>query len=408
MIRDPRIRAFTSSLLFVFTLFFFFLHPLFLPFSYGKVSIIPLPAFSTSRNEGEDYGILTAFLFLNEREEIHTLVAPLVIYNGIEGVSGRVNLFRFFPGDRQYRLVLSYSSKINRRVSFFYEDPQLSGGLFAVKTGLNFFKRSTARFFGFTDWSREEDETNFTHKELSATLSLGVNISRYGRLSWGERFRRVQIGQGGVNVLPFIGGLFPDVRGVSGATILGHRLTFLYDTRDEKTTPTTGLFVETFVELGQDLKSEKSSFFSRYHLEVTQLISTGDRRFVHVVRGVVELTGGSEVPFFERSTLGGEETLRGFGRNRFIDDNLVLLNIEERIRVFVLRLFGVVSEWQVAPFLDMGKVLSSFSWDRFPHGFQFNGGVGVRAIVSPTVVGRVDLGFGREGMVAFVGIDYPF
>lgn len=35
-------------------------------------------------------------------------------------------------------------------------------------------------------------------------------------------------------------------------------------------------------------------------------------------------------------------------------------------------------------------------------------GIALRAAVKPNVVGRVEVGVGREGPAAFVGIDYPF
>jgi len=40
--------------------------------------------------------------------------------------------------------------------------------------------------------------------------------------------------------------------------------------------------------------------------------------------------------------------------------------------------------------------------------FVVNPGVGFRAVVRPNVVGRVDIGFGKEGAAIFATLGYPF
>ncbi len=125
-----------------------------------------------------------------------------------------------------------------------------------------------------------------------------------------------------------------------------------------------------------------------------------------VVRGSVLLTTGSAVPFYEKASLGGDETLRNFGNGRFVDDHYYLLSIEERIRLVRFRLFGILADWEVAPFVDVGRVFGKFH--RLLDELQVNPGFGIRALVRPNVVGRFDAGFGPEGMTLFVGLDYPF
>ena len=60
----------------------------------------------------------------------------------------------------------------------------------------------------------------------------------------------------------------------------------------------------------------------------------------------------------------------------------------------------------MAPFIDMGRVFSSLRKEPL-EDYQINPGVGFRAIVQPNVVGRVDIGYGKEGINAFVGLDFP-
>ena len=111
--------------------------------------------------------------------------------------------------------------------------------------------------------------------------------------------------------------------------------------------------------------------------------------------------------FLEQSILGGETTLRGYGRNRFIDNSFLLFNMEERIRLFRWEVFDVTADWELAPFMDFGSVMEAL--DRADsRSFEFNPGVGVRAVVRPNIIGRVDVGLGKEGPAVFVGLGYPF
>ena len=130
-------------------------------------------------------------------------------------------------------------------------------------------------------------------------------------------------------------------------------------------------------------------------------------RFITIIRGAYNQTLGSNVPFLERSILGGETTLRGYGRNRFIDSSFLLFNFEERIRLLRWRVFNVNADWELAPFVDVGTVAESILKTRSKN-LQFNPGIGFRATVKPNIVGRVDIGFGNEGVAVFVGLGYPF
>ena len=89
----------------------------------------------------------------------------------------------------------------------------------------------------------------------------------------------------------------------------------------------------------------------------------------------------------------GETTLRGYGRNRFIDNSYLLLNLEERIRLFRWEIFNVTADWELAPFIDFGSVMKSIA-QFSTRSFEFNPGMGFRAVVPPNIIGRVDVGFG--------------
>src|SRR5207244_12372764 len=127
-----------------------------------------------------------------------------------------------------------------------------------------------------------------------------------------------------------------------------------------------------------------------------------------VFGGRTEATvGGDEVPFFERSSLGGQNTLRAFGVGRFVDNHSLVFNFEERIQLFHLRIFGTIAEVETAPFLDIGKVTNTFRYRAFSQ-YEANPGIGFRAISRPNVVGRVDFATGTEGQAVVAGAHLRF
>ena len=116
---------------------------------------------------------------------------------------------------------------------------------------------------------------------------------------------------------------------------------------------------------------------------------------------------GSEMCIRDRSSLGGQNNLRGFGLDRYIDKHLIAFSIEERIHILRTKLAGVTADFEVAPFLDTGQVFNSFKDVSF-QDYRMTPGLGFRAIVRPNVVGRVDYGYSREGGAVFAGLDFPY
>jgi outer membrane protein assembly factor BamA len=252
-----------------------------------------------------------------------------------------------------------------------------------------------------------------------AKVTAGINLLPNMSLLLTERYHDVRVDDGIISNLPQTKDVFPNTPGIQGAQILGHGLTFLYDSRDSVLTPLRGAYLNMLAEFDQDLKPSQPNHWWRLTLDARKLLPHASDRMVFVGRFLIDSVLGQDdnsvaalrqgVPFYERPTLGGENTLRGFGRSRFISNLAILVNLEERIQVLKQRIFDHVIELEVAPFLDMGRVARNFTADgSFLQHLQVNPGVGVRLIARPNVVGRLDIGFGRDGETVFVGLDYPF
>jgi outer membrane protein assembly factor BamA len=373
----------------------------------ADVQYFPIPAVSTSKNDGNDTGLIFPILFTEPDGELKYLLAPMIVRNSIVGTRGSFNVFRYEPGGREIRFTGSFTERIERKVVFSYTDPAFSQGRYSLNFGASFFKNATSRFFGLGRTTTETEQTNYTAREARANWRFGVYANEVTQIAVGQRFRQVSLQRGGTN-LPFTGDQFPSVDGVQGETlILGHRATFYYDTRNNLVSPTDGMAVTAYAEVNQNLRNEDHFVYSRYEFEVKKLFPSESKRAILIVRADLQATIGDQVPFFEQSSLGGQNNLRGYGVDRFIDKNLVAMSIEERIHMARTKIAGVTADFEIAPFLDTGQVFNDYKDVSFK-SYRMTPGIGFRGIVKPNVVGRVDYGYSREGGAIFAGLDFPY
>lgn len=374
-----------------------------------KMVTIPLPVIAASPNEGVTTGALAAFLLHNRRDEVTTLVAPQVNFNPNFGTTWTL-YGAFYPSPaRSAEFNLSHSSRVNDDYELKLRDVTLLGGKLELNAFLFHFTDGSSRFFGFESGSTRDGETNYANREDGFNVTLAHPLYKHTSLQLGERLRRVAIDRGAIDGIPFIAERFnqADVPGLDGFTAHAQKLALVYSTLDSPTMPTYGGFARLSLEssmkaLGSDVT------YRHYEVEAKGFVPKDqEKRFITAFRLLYNQTLGDSVPFLERSILGGENSLRGYGRNRFIDSSCLLFNLEERIRLFRWEVFDVNADWELAPFIDAGAVMKAL--DRISgRSFQFSPGVGLRAVVRPNIVGRMDIGWGREGVAIFVGLGYPF
>jgi outer membrane protein assembly factor BamA len=376
-------------------------------FALADTQIFPIPSASTSKNDGNDAGLIVPILITDPDGELKYLMAPMVIKNSIVGTRGTFNLFRYDPGGRQMQFIASLTEKIERKIVFNYTDPAFSDGRYFLNFGGSFFKNATSRFFGLGQTTVEGDQTNYTAREARANWRFGVYANEVTQIAVGQRVRQVSL-QRGATDLPFTVERFPGVDGVQGESIIvGHRATFYYDTRNNLFSPTDGMAITAYGEVNQNVRNGDHPVYSRYEMEVKKLFPSESKRAILVVRADLQATIGTQVPFFEQSSLGGQNNLRGYGVDRFIDKHLVALSVEERIHLARTKVAGVTADFEIAPFLDTGQVFNSFKDVSFKD-YRMTPGMGFRGIVRPNVVGRIDYGYSKEGGAIFAGLDFPY
>lgn len=205
---------------------------------------------------------------------------------------------------------------------------------------------------------------------------------------------------------PDMATLFPATPGIGAQNSMAGEFRLLWDSRDLPITPSRGSSGELFIEktnaaLGSD------SDFVRYGMDGKRFFLWENPKYVTVVHGLYEKANGPHIPFYELPSLGGRDSLRGYGDGRFIDRGRLVFNVEHRITMASMDMMGIRTNFEIAPFFDCGSVFPDIQ-DIKSKDFRPVYGGAFRAAVKPNVVGDVEVGMGKEGMAVFVDINYPY
>jgi outer membrane protein assembly factor BamA len=398
----------------------------------ADVSFVPVPEIILDPNEGNTYGVLGVWMFLNEQSEIQYMLAPDVRYNATKGIFPTLRLFGYPTPLRRYSIALGKSTTKDESYEGEYYDRGLLEGQAFLRAYGNFEQDSTERFFGFGNHSKESDEANYTGRNLEGWVEPGYWVVPTVYASWRVRVRRFSTSAGQVSGVPFLTSCGPTAvgpycnprqpakrqairqtntfdRGRFPGHYFSNRLEFGYDTRDSIDLPTRGALSRLYFEFA-DRALGSSTSYTKFGVDSRGYIPLrGEKKnpIIALRAGLDYVTGPSDTPFWERSSLGGKRSLRGYGGDRFIGFNRTLASAELRTNVYQRRLFGVKAELELAPFVDTGQVFKGVTSNPVSD-LRWDYGMGFRFIVRPQILAFVDVGQGQEGLKVFTGIDYPF
>lgn len=386
--------------------------PVFHP-SQWPFSLFPVPEVATDPNQGTTFGILPVFLFSDDHHEIRQILAPDIAINTILGASGNFRYLAYPSSNTQYYFMAGGSQNIARRVDLFYSTGRDRDKWWSFEGRLFFEKDPTERFYGLGNNSSHGNETNYTTQQLYFRGTLGINFTHNLQLAITEQPWYVRIQQGALDNLPFIGTRFPLLQGLGGGSETVTQVVATYDTRDSVDVPRHGGLYRAFYGVADraflsSFSFNQVGFELRHYIPITERITVAGRIYS------LYTPAGQETPFWAMARLGGEEsilfdqqTLRGYGAGRFVDNNLTDFNVEIRTRVYERNIMGTHGILELAPFIDAGKVFAYADQNPLTPLHPV-GGLGFRGIAEPFVVGYVDVGWGAQGPAFFSGINYPF
>jgi hypothetical protein len=378
-------------------------------------SIVPLPAFQYNRNEGAWYGALAPMFRTNAKGQVEDIIAPLYLHNDLIGETFALNLYSYRDETKQYHLIVSHATKIEHLLDVGYKDTGYDDGRYIVSLQANSGKTAFDRFYGFGNTSSLQDESNYAKGDTEVKATFGINLDNSFSVLGTERVRKVSIENGAVTSIQQTLQEFPTAPGIDGADIWSQGATLAYDTRDNQLTPLEGVYATLTGEDDQNYKTDNRDQWWRAVADFHSYLPHDDDQAVFVTHAMFDdLLIDSKglvrqgVPFYERPTLGGEDSLRAFGDGRFVSSYAMLVNVEERVALAKRSIMGNVVEVEVAPFLDVGRVGARITSYQILRDVDVDPGIGLRVLARPNIAARLDVGYGREGANVFVGLDYPF
>ena len=323
----------------------------------NRSSIEPLPIVSYDTDIGFGYGAkLFLFDLLKFKEAF-----DLVVFNSTKG-------------ERWYRGVFSLPDLEWREGR---EYPM------AVDVTFDYDKWLKNNFYGIGSESSFSDGEQYTRVpvELSAAFSRGFSREFVGQFV--VKYKSIE--NYGFESTSRLKGL-PPALNASTARYSSFGLNIRYDTRNSYVNPSEGLVLEGESEYAPAASFGNLSFvrfagwFQYYHMLFYPPT-------VFAIRAGAQQVGGNNLPIQVLTSIGGNNTMRGYTQDRFLDKAGVLVNAEIRFPI-VWRLGGVVG-------IDAGKVWNRLTQADF-HRWAVNPVAGLRLYMDNFVV-RADLGFGPEG-----------
>lgn len=283
-------------------------------------------------------------------------------------------------------------------------------------TGVNYENRGEEHFYGIGPNTSLGDGTSYRMERSTFETTLGWQALDHTELQGRFAYQNVNITNGEDGGRGIIDNLFvatgrQRIPGLGGDEILSWGADVEHDTRDNPDIPVSGGYERAHFSFNKGLKSDSGYF--KYRGEIAHFFKVFSERQVLALRGVVEHhdeVGDRAVPFFHMSRLGGfgtsprmGDTHRGFRRDRFYDESLLLFNVEYRWTVWQYR------EWRMDAVLlwDEGQVFGEWSNLQL-EDFRGSYGLGFRISFENSILLAIEMARSNEGTEFYVKTKAPF
>jgi hypothetical protein len=374
---------------------------------------IPVPEIDVSPVGGATLGLIPVWLTVDENDQIRRIIAPDIIRSQYFGYGARGRIFAYPSEDSQWTIVGGGKQRVEREFDALYMNGLVRSDTWSWSLHANFDRSGTARFFGLGNQTPQAAQTNYVDNQGHLEGTVGWNITRQWQINYLLRLGFVQVGAAVLPTLPSIETRFPQLPGLDREEELQQRLMITYDTRDSVAIPRSGESLSAYAAFS-DAGLWGSVSYSYVGADARVYRPVKPWLTVAAHAALRYMPSADRAPFWALSSIGGDRSivgerqpLRAFGDDRYIDRNSFAAGAELRTRVAQFKVFATNLSLELAPFIDLGKVFARSGESPLSH-LHTGGGLGIRGVASPFIVGYVDVGFGPEGPAVFTGINYPF
>jgi len=375
---------------------------------------LPVPLVGADPNSGTTLGLLPVKLITDDHHEIRRIIAPDVLHNPFFGYGVDARVYDYPSENEQWSMLAGIKERVERDFEGEYQNGRLRDQRWSINASLIYDRSGTPRFFGIGNESPRIAQTNYTEQEELGQIQVGLNLSHTWQLLYTGRIQVVDVLPGTLEGIASLETRFNHILGAGTNDQLLNRLSLGYDTRDDLTVPTRGVEWVLYTGLASRRGLLNDSMYSEAGVDARAFWPINPDTVLATHMALRYLPTAHRVPFWalssiggDQSEIGGDQPLRGYGTGRYYDRDSFSASVELRRRVWTFNAVSTNVDLELAPFLDLGRVFSQTS--TFPlTQLHPVGGLGLRGIARPFVVGYVDIGYGSEGLAVFTGINYPF
>lgn len=180
--------------------------------------------------------------------------------------------------------------------------------------------------------------------------------------------------------------------------------------RDEIIFPVSGIREELFYA-NYDKAFGSNFNYNQFRLNFVQYIPLGSDWTVLALRQQLQIIDG-DVPFWDMSGFGGDDSIRAIYEGRYRDKNSTLFTVELRQAFdFGFDILGLIRLHtpMVVLFYDYGRVFEDVNdiTDDLG-GYHYGYGASFRFIITPTVIIRFDFAMSEEESALYITSGWPF
>ncbi len=338
-----------------------------------------------------------------QRKGLPFAILPQVGYGPETGAKGGLKFEGrdLFGGNTFIDVNLLYAQENQAKGTFAVGNNRLFDRFMFYATA-NYFRDPSKEYFGLGNNDVGPEElANYDIKRTRIGFTVGYRILRRVAVTLSAMYRESDVDPGKRSTSPHLQRFAPTLPGVHGGESNYVGAAIVYNSRDEVVRPTQGWEVIAKFLSANSALWNRNTDFSKLILDGSYTVPLVWRRQVFALHGNVETIFGhkDDIPFFELSSLGGDDTMRGYWPDRFLGKGRMLFNAEYRLKLidFTLRKLWDVTIDGVA-FGDAGRVYTDADdfRDHFFDHIRYSYGGGTRIGFSSGLVARIDVGFSEE------------
>lgn len=352
-------------------------------------------------------GVIETFVNTFSNKKRTFWVYPLVELGFGSGFGGGVGVKHLDMFNKNYKFSANYKIHVSldqsAMLSFGKPDAaMIASRPLSYSTAANWLYYRSGNYYGIGYDAPQTDHSIFSLRNITtggnASYKFVGNLSVFGIMNLSVDWSGP--GNGGY---PSVQTLLPpsQIQGFEKYLMyLVPGIKFDYDSRGDRLVSEAGGHHYVKVQRFQGLNRQDYDYL-QYELQALQYIQLWMPRHILALRmnWIFQHSTGDKIPFYRLATLDIYSPARGFSAGRFHDKARVVYNAEYKFPVWNF-IDGEI-------FFDMGRVYSGPTDVSFKH-MAYSGGGGLLFRTRNYFLGRLEVGYGGEGVKVLFSTNQPF